>query len=79
MTKLRKLWHGKTRSTKIQDFNKEGGGGGYSGFQVTGMFFSNGAKSQDPKKSLGLPAINPKKIPGPKINPHKIPCQVCGP
>ena len=35
--------------------------------------WSNGAKSQDPKKSLGLPA-KPKKIPGPKINPPKIPC-----
>ena len=32
-----------------------------------------GAKSQDPKKSLGLPT-KPKKIPGPKINPQKIPC-----
>ena len=28
--------------------------------------WSNGAKSQDPKKSLGLPT-KPKKIPGPKI------------
>ena len=35
--------------------------------------WSNGAKSQDPKKSLGLPA-KPKKIPGPKINPPKSPC-----
>ena len=34
------------------------GKGGNSGFQVTG--WSNGAKSQDPKKSLRLPA-NPKK------------------
>ena len=32
--------------------------GGYSGFHVTG--WSNRAKSQDPKKSLGLPA-KPKK------------------
>ena len=32
--------------------------------------WSNGAKSQDPKKSLGLPA-KPQKIPGPKINPPK--------
>ena len=40
--------------------------------------WSNGAKSQDPKNSLGLPA-KPKKIPGPKIDPQKIPCQFCGP
>ena len=38
----------------------------------------NGAKSQDPKKTLGLPA-KPKKIPGPKTNPHKIRCRFCGP
>ena len=45
--------------------------GGTRDFKWRG--WSNGAKSQDPKKSLGLPA-KPKKIPGPKINPPKIPC-----
>ena len=38
-----------------------GGGGGYSGFQVTGMI-------EWSQKS------RPKKIPGPNINPQKIPC-----
>ena len=33
--------------------------------------WSNGAKSQDPKKPVGLPA-KPKKIPGPKINPVNL-------
>ena len=47
-------------------------GGGTWNFKWWG--WSNGAKSQDPKKSLGLPA-KPKKIPGPKINPQKIPCR----
>ena len=50
--------------------------GGYSGFHVTG--WSNRAKSQDPKKSLGLPA-KPQKIPGTKINPQKNPCRFCSP
>ena len=52
-----------------------GGGGGTRDFKWRG--WSNGAKSQDPKKSLGLPA-KPKKISGPKINPQKIPCRFCG-
>ena len=43
-----------------------GGGGGYSGFQVTGMI------------EWGLPT-KPKKIPGPKINPKKIPCRISEP
>ena len=47
------------------------GGGGTRDFKWRG--WSNGAKSQDPKKSLGPPA-KPQKIPGPKINPPKIPC-----
>ena len=37
--------------------------------------WSNGAKSQDPKKSFGLPA-KPKKIPGPKINSQKNPLPI---
>ena len=52
------------------------GPGGYSGFRVTRMI--QWSQSQDPKKSLGLPA-KPKKIPGPKINPQKIPCRFCSP
>ena len=44
---------------------------------MTGMR-SNGAKSQDPKKSFGLPA-KPKKIPGPKINPPKNPMLILWP
>ena len=52
------------------------GGGGYSGFQVTGMI--EWSQKSRPKKSLGLPA-KPQKIPGPKINPQKIPCRFCGP
>ena len=38
--------------------------GAYSGFQVTGMI--EWSQSQDPKKTLGLPA-KAKKIPGPKM------------
>ena len=49
-----------------------------SGFQVMGMIEWARAKSQDPKKSLGLPAKH-QKIPGPKIHPQKIPCQFRGP
>ena len=49
--------------------------GGTRDFRWRG--WSNGAKSEDPKKSLGLPAKT-KKIPGPKINPQKIPCRFCG-
>ena len=45
--------------------------GGTRDFKWPG--WSNGAKSQDPTKFLGLPA-KPQKIPGPKINPPKIPC-----
>ena len=52
--------------------------GGYLGFQIKWWGWLNGVKSQDPKKSLGLPA-NPQKIPGPKIKPQKIPCWFCGP
>ena len=67
------------RDGKIQHYGASkppGGGGGTMDFKRRG--WSNGAKSQDPKKSLGLPA-KPKKIPGPKINPQKIPCRFCGP
>ena len=39
---------------------------GFRDFKWRG--WSNGAKSQNPKRSLGLPA-KPKNIPGPKINP----------
>ena len=42
------------------------GPGGVLGISSDGDDKKNGAKSQDPKKSLGLPA-KPKKIPGPKI------------
>ena len=48
-------------------------GGGYSGFQVTGII-EWGQKSK-PKKSLQLPT-KPEKILGPKINPQKIPCRI---
>ena len=40
------------------------GGGGYSGFQVTGMIKLMGGKSK------------PKKFLGSNINPHKIPFQI---
>ena len=43
-----------------------GGGGGYSGFQVTGII-EWGQKSE------------PKKIPGPKLNPPKIQCKISEP
>ena len=52
------------------------GGGGYSGFQVTGMI-EWGQKSK-PQKSLGL-QTKPKKIPGPKFNPQKIQCRISEP
>ena len=42
--------------------------GGYSGFQVMGMF-KQGQKSK-PKKSLTIPT-KPKKIPGPNLTPPK--------
>ena len=42
-------------------------GGGYSGFQVTGMIEWR-QKSQPPKNSIGLPT-KPIKIPGTKISP----------
>ena len=42
--------------------------GGYSGFQVMGMF-KQGQKSK-PKKSLAIPT-KPKKIPGPNLIPPK--------
>ena len=44
-----------------------GGGGGYTGFQVTGMI-KWGQKSQCKKK-----------IPGPKIKPQNIPCRISQP
>ena len=38
-----------------------GGGGGYSGFQVTKwQEWSNGGKNQNPKKSLGIQTKPPK-------------------
>ena len=46
-------------------------GGGYTGFQVTGMI-EWGQKSGPKRKTLGLPT-KPKKIPGPKINPQENP------
>ena len=48
--------------------------GGTRDFKWRG--WSNGAKSQDSKKALRLPAKH-KKIPGPKINPQKIPGRFC--
>ena len=51
-------------------------GGGYSGFQVTGMI-EWGQKSK-PQKSLGL-QTKPKKIPGPKFNPQKLQCRISEP
>ena len=44
-------------------------GGGTLDFKWRG--WSTGAKSQDPKKPVGLPA-KPKKIPGPNINPVNL-------
>ena len=43
-----------------------GEGGGYSGFQVTGMIECRG-QNKNPKKSLGIPT-KPHKIPGLKLN-----------
>ena len=51
-------------------------GGGYSGFQVTGMIEQS--QKSKPKKSQGL-QTNPAKIPGPKFNPRKIPCRISEP
>ena len=51
-----------------QNNNFAHGPGGYSRFQVTGIF--EWGKDQNPKKSLGL-QTNPQKIPGPKFNPRK--------
>ena len=62
----------KPLSNAQQRFQAPPRGGGTRDFKWRG--WSNGAKSQDPKKSLGLPA-KPKKIPGPKIKPKKIPCR----
>ena len=53
-----------------------GEGGGYSGFQVTGII-EWGQKSK-PKKSLELPTKR-EKILGPKFNPQKIPCWISEP
>ena len=58
-------------------WSPRGGGGGRGTRDFEWRGWSNGAKSQDPKKSLGLPA-KLQKIPGPKINPKKIPCRFCG-
>ena len=55
---------------------REGGGGGYPGFQVTGMI--EWAKNKNPKESLGL-QTNPKKIAGPELNHQKIPCRISEP
>ena len=42
--------------------------GGYSGFQVMGMFKQR--QKSKPKKSLAIPT-KPKKIPEPNLNPPK--------
>lgn len=51
---------------------REGGGGGYSGFSVTGMIELR--QNQNPPKFLGL-QTKPKKGPGPKFNPIPSPPQ----
>ena len=56
------------RTDKSFQINQARGGGGTWDFKWRG--WSNGAKSQDPKASLGLPAKS-QKIPGPKLTPKK--------
>ena len=60
----------------LQPRGEGGGGGGYSGFQVTGLIES--AKNKNPKESLGF-QTNPKKNGGPKFNHQKIPCRISEP
>ena len=60
----------------LQPRGGRGGGGGDSGFQVTGII--EWAKNKTPKKSLGF-QTNPQKIAGPKFNHQKIPCRISEP
>ena len=55
-----------------------GGGGGWGTPDFKWRGWSIRGKSQNPKKSLGLPT-KPKKLPGPNINPQKIPCRISEP
>ena len=60
----------------LQPRGEGGGGGGDSGFQVTGRIEC--AKTKNPKESLGV-QTNPKKIAGPKFNHQKIPSRISEP
>ena len=52
--------------------------GGYSGFQVTGMF--EWGQNSKPKNPLGLQKQNPNKSLDQNLPPPpKIPCQMCEP